>query len=93
MLLKIQKLFNIISETTLGRICILWCPGHIDIKENEQVDALAKSAAENLELTILNFPLGLLSIKMKINQKFSFNKIKDCIIRNKIKKSSRVGIA
>jgi ribonuclease HI len=35
-------------------ISLFWCPAHVDVKENEEVDALAKEATEGIHLQLQN---------------------------------------
>jgi hypothetical protein len=65
-------------------ITLYWCPAHVDIAENEEVDQLAKVATEGNHLRLNNFQRSLSNIQQLAKQKFKFIKEKKSITRNNI---------
>jgi ribonuclease HI len=65
-------------------ISLFWCPAHIEVKENKEVDALAKEATEGTHLQLRNVNWTLASIQHITPNKFIFNKKKKPIQCNDI---------
>jgi ribonuclease HI len=78
---KIQLLMEIFDYS----ISLFWCPAHVDITENEMVDALAKEATEGNLLWAHDRQRTLANIQQIARKKFKFDQKKKPIIRNKIK--------
>jgi hypothetical protein len=64
---------------------LFWCPAHVNIAENESVDALAKEATEGNLLRIHNFHRTLSNTQQLAKKNFKFDKKKKPIVRNNVK--------
>jgi ribonuclease HI len=78
---KMQLLMVIFNYS----ISLFWCPVHVNITENELVDALAKEATKGNLLRIHNFHRTHSNIQQLAKQNFKFDKKKKPVVRNNIK--------
>lgn len=80
---QIQQLITSIQQRFSTSVHLYWCPAHVNIQGNEQVDQLAKSAAEDTSKDI-RFPQSISPITTQIRKTYSIIKNKTPIIRNNI---------